>query len=245
MSPHPPDPCPRLTGPTSTARASCPAEPPRGNPRRSHSPPPPPQAGQVCCVTCLQVGTLWAALRCGGPGSCPPCGGRRQGKAWHRQGRAWRRQGWAWRRQGWAWRRQGRAWRRQEWACGRALRRVAAQTFLDGAGQRFCSSPNTAALCGRGGQRRQAAASAAPTLPRHGAEGEFLLLCLLQARAAAGARHRRSSQGRPRQKPWRTAAEVPSAPRHGRHQLGLTVLGTNLPATGSDPGGPKLFMTET
>lgn len=118
------------------------------------------------------------------------------------------------------------------WACNRPFHRVAAQTFLGGAGQRFCSSPNIAALCGGDRQRRQAAASAAPrSHARH--RGEFLLLCLRLARSAAAAR----------EGPGQDGGRGLLCP--GTAAAGSASLGTKPPAAGGHPGKAKLFMTET
>lgn len=106
---------------------------------------------------------------------------------------------------------QGWAWRGQRWACCRAFRRAAAQTFLDGSRTKVLFFSQQCSLV-----RPRAAATGSsqrgPVLPRHGAGGEFLLLCVLPARqqpvhGSAGA----AGEG-PRQEPRRTAAAVRSAP---------------------------------
>lgn len=130
---------------------------------------------------------------------------------------------------------QGWAWRGQGWACCRALRRVAAQTFLDGAGQRFCSSPNSAALCGRG-QRRQAAASAAPCSHATAQGGSFSsFVCSRPGSSRCAAAPEQPGKGLGRSRGGRRPRSA--LPRHS-HRPGPAALGTS-----SDPGGAKVFMT--
>lgn len=120
---------------------------------------------------------------------------------------------------------------------GHAAGRFAAQTFLDGAGQRFCSSPNSAALCGRG-QRRQAAASAAPRSHARAQGGSFSsFVCGRPGSSRCAAAPEQPGKGLGRSRGARRPRSP--LPRHS-HRPGLAA-----PGASSDPGGAELFMTGT